>query len=74
MYLIDLLGRVNDYLEGTISKVDKYNRIETVREFLRLKEDGLSWTEIKQHLEEGCHCEEASGEEKKKILEYLNKD
>lgn len=74
MYPKELLNRLYRYLEANTGKVDRFNRLETVREFLRLYEDGLDWTEIEEHLKHGCTCQEASGEEKKKILEYLQKD
>lgn len=68
-----LIKRVYDYLEvesrKRIYKSALAFEIESLREFLRLYEDGLSWEEIKNHLKFGCDCKEIKGKEAKKALQ-----
>lgn len=68
-YLVNLLRKLHFFLEGNTGQIDKFNRLETLREFLRLYEDGLTWLEIRQHLESGCHCQEVTGKRAKDLLE-----
>ena len=67
----EMLKQIYDYLldsESGKNEVRQINSIGGLREFLRLYEDGLTWKEIKDHLEKGCHCKELKGEEAHQAL------
>lgn len=57
----ELLKRVYDYLDSEEKPFDlAWDRIKRIREMLSLFEDGLTWEAIKNHLENGCNCEEVT--------------
>lgn len=58
----ELLKQVYDYLDSIKKPFDQREEIDTLRWVINMIEDGLTWEVIKDHLENGCHCEELFGD------------
>lgn len=55
MKIQELSKEIYDYLHAK-KPFEERDAIVTLRWVIDMKEDGLTWEEIEQHLEEGCHC------------------
>jgi len=58
MKIQDLSKQIYDYLQAIKKPFNQRDAIATLRWLIDLIEDGLTWEEVKQHLEEGCHCQQ----------------
>lgn len=59
MYILKKLEELDSYLramKGVDGKDKAEEALEAVHRFYLLFQDGLTWEEIKQHLEKGCKC------------------
>lgn len=57
----ELLREVYNHVASIRKPFERRDTIEDIRYLLRMVEDGcLTWKEIKEHLQEGCPCEEVT--------------
>ncbi|GAI26474.1 unnamed protein product [marine sediment metagenome] len=68
MNRIDFMKKTFDYLDSIKKPFDKREEIETLRWVVEMIEDYLTWKDIKDHLENGCHCKELKGKEARQAL------
>lgn len=56
MKIQELSKQIYDYLYAIKKPFNQRDAITALRWVIDMIEDGLTWEEIKQHLEEGCEC------------------